>query len=268
MRASAQSYRGGRRVAKFSIVIKVETLPSGRKVDSPDPRVISRNLTMPKKLRTLIEDRMRGWVLRRTEAGVDVNGRPFAPKKDGTPATLRRTGTMLASVRGASASDIRQNVGRFSHQRAVAWAGLVCDVPNTARRVYPYVVNYGKNLGDGTKIKAQEVRYRRMIERKQRRLSQYALQYGLHTVQRMADELRRAQDKLRELMSIDPGKMFPGREWFGLTPDEQELVETYLQEWAWAATDALVSGCLDPRSFADYMDRATELTRSAIQAAA
>ena len=77
-------------------------------------------------------------IRRRTEAGKDADGRPFAPKKDGTPSNLRDTGRMLDGF-GVSKIDVggftlgpsrREAAKAYTHQHGSAavpqraWVGV------------------------------------------------------------------------------------------------------------------------------------------------
>ena len=63
-------------------------------------------------------------VATRTRRGVDVDGRPFAPRADGSPSRLNESGAMLSSMRAMSApggvaigfGDPRQAAKAAAHQ--------------------------------------------------------------------------------------------------------------------------------------------------------
>lgn len=254
-------------MAKFMIHIKVDTLASGKFVDAVQPRFIQQNLSFPKRLKKMAEARMKEWVLGRTRRGVDVNNKPFTPLQDGSPSRLDRTGRMLAGIDGWSNLGIKPPKKGNLRSTAIAFVAVACDVVIDGEyQVYPYVVNYGKNAGNS--VKEQIRQQQRRIER-----ASYWLQQGVieHTktwlIKRATERLADAQKKLSELMQRDPGKVYPPREWFGLTEREWDGLNNALQAWVMAVVDALIAGIIDPKQLKQIQKESNKAFEAAIRAA-
>jgi len=234
-------------VAKFRIIIDVEGFVTSKTAGRLTPRVIQANLTFPKRLKKIAEARMAEVVKARTLTGRDANGQPFAPLKDGEPTDLKRTGRMLDSVQGWTVLKIKPPKVLLK-AGAIVVLGVVADLgyDNKGNRViYPYIVHYGKNRG--ASIQEQITYQEKRVTKAQRWLNPDNLDLvPVWRIKRATESLQDAQRKLAELRNQDPGKIFPGRPWFGMLESQWDVLSECLQDWVDRVIRLLVLGAFTP----------------------
>ena len=234
-------------MAKFYIDIRVEGFVTGKTLGAVTPRVIQANLTFPARLKKMAEARMAEVIKTRTLTGRDANGVPFAPLADGQATDLRRTGAMINSVQGWSILKIKPwkrvtKIGAIAVLGVAAWLG---DDKKGRRIIYPDIVHHGKNKGESVQ---QQITYQqKRVEKANRWLHPDNLSdVPLWRVKRATESLQDAQRKLAELRQRDPGKVFPGRPWFGMLEHQWETLSECLSNWVSTTIRLLVLASFTP----------------------
>lgn len=128
-----------------------------------DRKTVAVMMKFPKDLETKTADYIKNIVVNRTRAGLDMDGQPFAPKKDGTPSTLTDTGAMLEGVFGGGYTTLKKYGGGFQvpARHLLINCGITC-APNGEWEHYPFVNNNG--------VSAERYRQRN-VDRIDRKLS-------------------------------------------------------------------------------------------------
>lgn len=224
--------------SKFSFTIEVEG-------QEKPPKKMVYDLKLPKKLETMGEDEMCEWCEAQLRSGRDVFGAPFAPKADGSPATLIKTGAM---VEGIVSSDWipKWMVGRDT----IGLLGITNNEPT-----YPWVLNAGVNPGKykSDRIYKLNKRIQKKLDRKRRKLEEIAgtseltmkwenLMETVNGIDKDVEELR------RQIAEIEAKKVIglPPRPWWGLMEDKREKIYRALREWLSTLIDGVVANACNP----------------------
>lgn len=226
-------------VNKFSMSIQVEGQES-------EPKQIQYDLKLPKKLKKMASDEMCEWVREQVKTGKDVYGRPYAPKADGTPATLIRTGTLLEGIVES------QWVNYWCKDEDIAVVGITHNLDT-----YPWVLNAGVNprkhiFKQSDKIRAK---IKRKLDRRARKLDQLSQTSDLTTKwEKIQDTIMGIDDDLKELrqLLIDTENQkitgLPPRPWWGLADEKRDRVYAALSGWLTKLIDGVVANACNPQA--------------------
>ena len=226
----------------FVLVIEVD----GYKYGIKEPVVTNISIQFPNECKNACQHWMIQRVVDRTQLGLDVNFRPFAPRVDGSPTTLTRTGAMLKNVKAARGSDLRA-------RGALAAVGISCYLRGKA--TYPWILHNGINE---EKYKAKRLAVvDRMIKRKQDRLERKTKEitetsdatakweYLMELTRGIEQDIVDLQKRRAEIESAQVAAM-PPREWWGLDETDQGRVESALADWVSAVVAGFVANACNP----------------------
>lgn len=223
-------------------------------VDGYDPTikesiVTNISINFPNECKNACQHWMINRVVDRTMLGFDVNFRPFAPRADGSPTNLTRTGAMLKNVKAARGSDLRA-------KGSLVAVGISCYLKDRGFQAhYPWILHNGVNE-ENYKSKRVEV-VDRMIKRKQDRLQrkteaiaatkettmrwEYLMDLKRGIEKDITDlQKRRAEIEARDIQAMPP------REWWGLDDVDQDKVESALKAWVSAVVASFVQRACNP----------------------
>ena len=226
-------------VNKFSMSIQVEGQES-------EPKQIQYDLKLPKKLKKMASDEMCDWVRDQVKTGKDVFGRPYAPKADGTPATLIRTGKLLEGIVES------EWLNYWAKNEDIAVVGITHN-----EKTYPWVLNAGVNprkhiFKQSDKIRAK---IQRKLDRRARKIDQLAKTSDLtnkwEDIQETIVFIDRDLRELRQLL-IDTENQkitgLPPRPWWGLADEKRERVYAALSGWLTKLIDGVVANACNPQA--------------------
>lgn len=208
-------------------------------------------LRMASRVKNRIQQWMQAKVRARVQAGLDVDGQPFAPKKDGTPATLQGSGAMLHGISSAFGSDLRSE----TKTRTVAAVGITCRPKGDPQARYPWFLHNGV---DPEHIRERELaKIQRKLQRKQDRLQRkteglattkdttkkwYYLQETVKGINSDIAELQKQQQEINAAQF----HTLPARKWWGLTQSERDQVENALRDWVQQMIQAAIAEACNP----------------------
>lgn len=227
----------------FLLVIEVDGYGYGVK----EPVTTNISINFPNPCKNSCQQWMIRRVVDRTRMGLDVDFQPFAPKVDGSPTNLTKTGAMLGNVKAARGSDLRA-------RGALAAVGISCYL--TGRETYPWILHNGINEENYKKKRTAVVD--RMIARKQARLQRKTeaiaktsevtmkWEYLMDLKAGIEIDITELQKRRAEIESTEVAAM-PPRQWWGLSDDDQDRVESALQEWVSAVVASFVKNACNPR---------------------
>jgi len=231
---------------RLTLVIEVDGYDS-------QTRAVDVSLKMSSQLKKKITQWMIDRIRTRVQAGLDVNGKPFEPQKDGSPATLSRSGAMLAGIQPAKSSDI----SGVSKTKALAQVGVTDIVNGDPNIRYPY---YLQNGSDPERVKARKLKQLRdRLTKKQNRLARKMQE--MSEIRGWSDERVRLYDAIEGVKSDiseirsqlqDVGSRtfatLPAREWWGLTSSERATLEQALADWVHAMVAGAVGSACNPEA--------------------
>ena len=215
------------------------------------PREFELRLQMASRVKNRIQQWMQRKVKTRVAAGLDVEGNVFAPKKDGTPATLVQTGAMLNGVKSARGSDLRSG----TKTQTLAAVGITCVPRGDFDARYPWFLHNGV---DPEHIREREsAKIQRKLRRKQDRLQRkteglattkdttkkwYYLQETVNGINSDIAELQKQQ------LEINAAQFhtLPARQWWGLLQSERDQVENALRDWVRQMIMAAIAEACNP----------------------
>lgn len=226
----------------FLLILEVDGYDYGVK----EPVVTNISINFPNECKNACQRWMIDRVVSRTRQGVDVHGQPFAPRIDGSPTNLTKTGAMLQNVKAARGSDLRA-------RGALAAVGISCYL--RGKETYPWILHNGISADNYKKKRIAVVD--RMIRRKQDRLQrkteaiakanevtmrwEYLMDLKRGIEQDIADlQKRRAMIEAASVAAMPP------REWWGLDEVDQEKVESALKTWVSAVVASFVQKACNP----------------------
>ena len=216
-------------------------------------RAVDVSLKMSSGLKKKITQWMIDRIRARVQAGLDIDGKPFAPRADGSPATLSRSGAMLAGIQPAKSSDI----SAVSKTKSLAQVG-VTDIVNGDQDIrYPYYLHHGS---DPERVKARKLKQLRdRLTKKQDRLARKMRE--MSEIRGWSDERVRLYDVITAIKSEIPilraqildvenrnFKTLPARAWWGLTASERATVEQALADWVHAMVAGAVGAACNPEA--------------------
>lgn len=233
---------------RFVLVIEVEGYE-----DVDEPKAFDVEMKMSSRLKKRIIQWMIDKIKTRVESGRDVNGDPFAPKKDGTPSTLNRTGALLAGIKAAKTSDIN---AASTKTKALVQLGITDIVHNDPEVRYPWYLHYGV---EPERIRAKliyrlksKIAYRKSrLERKYKELSSTSIRATatrmklLDTIDGVKRDIYQLNDQIfaaenREFHTV------PARKWWGLTDEERALLDEALSDWVHLMMEGTVGAACNP----------------------
>lgn len=222
---------------KFSVSIQVEG-------QEKEPKKIQYDLKLPRKLKKMASEQMCEWVKEQVKTGHDVYGRPYAPKADGTPATLIKTGALLDGIIES------EWLNYWQHSEDIAVVGIT-HVDDS----YPWVLNFGVNprkhiWKQSDKI---EAKIKRKLARRERKINQLAeTNESLKKWDDIQEVIMGIDDDLRELrqLLIDTQNKkitgLPPRPWWGLLDDKRDAVYAAMSNWLVTLIDNIVANACNP----------------------
>lgn len=226
----------------FLLVLDVE----GYDPTIKEPVVTNVSINFPPECKNACQHWMIQRVVDRTQLGMDVNFRPFAPRTDGSPTNLTRTGAMLKNVKAARGSDLRA-------RGALAAVGISCYLRDKA--TYPWILHNGINQ---EKYKAKRLAVvDRMIKRKQDRLERKTKEitetsdatarweYLMELTRGIEQDIADLQKRRAEIESAQVAAM-PPREWWGLDDVDQNTVTSALKAWVTAIIEINIKYACNP----------------------
>lgn len=214
-----------------------------------EPVVTNISINFPPECKNACQHWMRDRVVDRTMLGMDVNFRPFAPRADGSPTNLTRTGAMLKNVKAARGSDVRA-------KGSLVAVGISCYFKDRGYQAhYPWILHNGVNE-ENYKSKRVEV-VDRMIKRKQERLQRKTeallltsdatakWDYLMALKSKIEGDIVDLQKRRAEIEARDIQAM-PPREWWGLDDVDQSVVTSALKAWVTAIIEINVKYACNP----------------------
>lgn len=226
-------------VNKFSMSIQVEGQES-------EPKQIQYDLRLPKKLKKMASDEMCDWVREQVKTGKDVYGRTYAPKADGTPATLIRTGKLLDGIVES------QWLNYWSKNEDIAVVGIT-HILDT----YPWVLNAGVNPRKHIFKQSDKImgKIKRKLDRRARKIDQLSQTSDLtNKWKKIQDTIMAIDGDLRELrqLLIDVENQhitgLPARQWWGLADEKRDRVYAALRGWLTTLIDGVVANACNPQA--------------------
>lgn len=231
---------------RLTLVIEVEGYDN-------QTRAVDVSLKMSSQMRKKITQWMIDRIRTRVQAGLDVAGKPFAPRKDGSPATLSRSGAMLAGIQPAKSSDI----SAVSKTKSLAQVG-VTDVVNGDPNIrYPY---YLQNGSDPERVKARKLKQLRdRLTKKQNRLARKMQEMSeirgwsdervqlYNAIEGVKSDISEIRAQIQDVESRTFSTL-PAREWWGLTSSERATLEQALADWVHAMIDGAVGAACNPEA--------------------
>lgn len=233
---------------RFVLVIEVEGYE-----DIDDPKAFDVEMKMSSRLKKRIIQWMIDKIKTRVESGRDVNGDPFAPKKDGSPSNLNRTGALLAGIKAAKTSDIN---AASTKTKALVQLGITDIVNNDTDIRYPWYLHYGV---DPEHIREKLIRrLHGRLYRKQNRLSRKYRELGETSVRATATRMllldtiagvKKDIWEINEAIFAAENKEFhtiSARKWWGLTDEERAHLDEALSDWVHLMMEGTVGAACNP----------------------
>lgn len=232
--------------SRLTLVIEVEGYDN-------QTRAVDVSLKMSSGLKKKIQQWMIDRIRARVQAGLDVDGKPFAPRADGSPATLSRSGAMLAGIQPAKSSDI----SAVSKTKSLAQVGVTDIVNGDPDIRYPY---YLQNGSDPERVKARKLKQLRdRLTKKQNRLARKMQEMSeirgwsdervtlYNAIEGVKSDISEIRAQILDVESRSYTTL-PARAWWGLTQSERATVEQALADWVHAMVAGAVGAACNPEA--------------------
>lgn len=221
-----------------------------------DRKTVAVMMKFPKDLETKTADYIKNIVVNRTRAGLDMDGQPFAPKKDGTPSTLTDSGAMLEGVIGGGYTTLKKYGGGFQvpARHLLINCGITC-APNGEWEHYPFVNNNGVDVKKYRQraVNKIDAKLSRKIARLNRKKEDMAkadparakYEHLLDTIDGIErDMVELTKQRIAAANAQVVGR--PARRWWGLDDKRSDQLFAALSAWVHTMIAGIVSISCNP----------------------